>query len=239
MKGKFKPDMYALTGAVIITLSGAFIFYDSWFGILPASGIGIYGYRVLHEGAQKRRKMKRLDELKNAMISIQSALEAGRSLENSFISAEKDLIEMYSDKNEMVEALKRVGKKISLNYTVESALYEFAKEVDLPECYDFVDVISTIKRTGGNAVKSIQEAVEKIINEMELREELSTIVAAKKYELMIMVCMPSLITLFLRLSSGDYLKPLYGNISGVIIMTLLMFFNTLAYCLGRKIVDIY
>ncbi len=232
-------DLPALAGAIVLTLFGCYVFYGALYGIIPASVVGIYGYKVIHRGSLQRRKLRRLDELRNVMISVQTSLEAGKSLENALVFAEKDLSEIYGVGNEMVNALGMVKKKISLNYTTDLALAEFAKEVDLTECYDFVDVISTIKKTGGNAVKIIKDAVERIVNEMELREELGTMVAAKKYELMIMVCMPSLITLFLRLTNGDYLKPLYGNISGAVIMTLMLFFNIAAYYLGRKIVDIY
>ena len=99
-------------------------------------------------------------------------------------------------------------------------------------------MISTIKRTGGNAVKVIKDTVERIISDIELREELATIVAAKRLELMIMVYMPAVLSLFLRITNKGFLDPLYKSVPGIIIMTILMLSNIGADYLGRRIVDI-
>ena len=235
-KKRLVIDFRAFTGALVLTCTGAFVFFDAIYGLIPAAAVGVYGYRVLKESSASKKRLKKISELKSLMISVQTTLEAGKSLENSFIYARQELIQLYGKRNEMVKALEKFEKKISLNYTLNKALDEFAREVDIAEAYDFVDVITTIKRTGGNAVKIIKDSVERMVNEMELREELSTMVAAKKLELMVMVTMPSLITLFLRYTNEGFLDPLYGNIPGV---TVMMGLNVLAYHMGRKIVDIY
>ena len=113
-----------------------------------------------------------------------------------------------------------------------------AEELDQSEIYDFVEIISTIKRTGGNAVRIIRNTVEKLTDEIELDAELEVMVAAKKYEQQIMVFMPALIVVFLRMTTDGFMAPLYGSPLGIIIMSVVLLINVGADLLGRRIVDI-
>ena len=233
----FKIDAISFVGAVFLTIISAYVFYDKVYGIIPASVVGVYGYRMILVSRRDRIRLRKLTELRSVMVSVQTALEAGKSMQNAFLSAASDMTELYGKKNLMVDALKNMQKKLELNYTFDQAVREFAKEIDIDEAYEFADIISTIRKTGGNAVRIIKDSVERIISEMELREELSTIVAAKKLEMMIMVAMPAIITLFLRFTSKGYLDPLYTTPAGVLIMTVMMMGNIGACHIGRKIIS--
>ena len=177
-------------------------------------------------------------QFKNMIIAMQSVLEAGKSMENAIIMAGQEISPMYGEDAKIVKEIKLLEKKLNLSISFEKALKDFAENLDIEEIYDFVDVISTIKRTGGNAIKVIKDTVEKIVGEIELREELEVIVAAKKLEQQIMVFMPSLILLFLRLTNRDFLSPLYGGITGTLIMTIALSVNLAADYLGKRIVEI-
>ncbi|MBO4863705.1 MAG: hypothetical protein J5517_05040 [Eubacterium sp.] len=232
-------DIKAVLSAFIFSMGGAYVFYNRIYGLLPAMMIGVYSYRVIHKNSLEKEKLKRLGELKSMMISFQSSLAAGKSMESSVHLALKDLTGMYSKKSIVVRSLEKVEGKLKLKYSLDQCLKEFAEEIDIREAEDFATVLSTIRRTGGNAVKIIRDTVERIVSEIELREEIATMVAAKRMELMIMVFMPSAISVFLRLSNKGFLDPLFGKPAGIGIMTVLMIANLGADYLGRKIVDIY
>ena len=65
---------------------------------------------------------------------------------------------------------------------MEQSLKEFADRVQIREIYDFVEVISAVKKTGGNAIKIIKETVNRIVESIELGAELEVMIAAKKLE---------------------------------------------------------
>jgi tight adherence protein B len=235
---KTRIDIKAILSGIFLSLAAAYVFYNRIFGLIPASAVGIYGYRVVRNNNKERERIIRLSELKSMMISFQSSLAAGKSMESTVHMARNDLSDMYGKKNSTVMALERIEGKLQLRYTLERCLEEFAKEIDLREADDFAIVISTIKRTGGNAVKVLKDAVERIVSEIELREELATVVAAKRLELAIMVYMPAAICLFLRITNKGFLDPLYTGIPGIIIMTIIMVINIGADYMGRRIVNI-
>ena len=186
--------------------------------------------------AKKERRI--LDQFKNMIIAMQSALEAGNSMENSLMAAKRDLGKMYSEDAEILIQLQLVEKKLRLNMPFEKALQEMAENLGYEEIKDFVNVITIIKRTGGNAIKVIKDTVEKLVSEIELRQELEVMVAAKKLEQQVMIYMPAFIIIFLRSTNKGFLDPLYGNIAGFSIMTVVLIFNIGADLLGKKIVDI-
>ena len=233
-----KLDYKAALVFILLTIGGAYVFYNRIYGFLPSIIIGVYGYRVVHKNNMEKERMKRLSELKSMMISFQSSLSAGKSMESSVHLAKNDLSQMYSEKNSMVRALENVENKLQLRLSLDVCLKEFAEEVDIREAEDFALVISTIRKTGGNAVKIIKDTVERIVSEIELREEIATMVAAKRLELTVMVYMPSVISVFLRFSDKGFLDPLFGNMTGIGIMTILMIANLGADYLGRKIINI-
>lgn len=53
-----------------------------------------------------------------------------------------------------------------------------------------------------------------------------------------MVCMPLVITLYIRLTSPEYIDVLYGNVMGIIVMTICLLIYAAAVMLAQKITDI-
>lgn len=233
-----EEKVYALLWAIVLTVGCAYIFYNSCLGLLFGALVGLYAYKAGVERIRTKREQRILGQFKSLIIAMQGALEAGNSIENSLISARRDLEKMYGEGTELARELRIFEKKLSLRLTTDQALKEFAETMELTEIKDFVEVISTIKRTGGNAIKVIKDTVDKLIAEIELREELEVMVASKKLEQQIMIYMPAFIILFLRTSNKGFLDPLYGNATGIVIMTVVLATNVGADFLGKKIIKV-
>ena len=227
-----------LVWGMILAVGSAYVFYNSIYGLAAGLAVGIYGYNSAVKRAEARKEQRILDQFKNMIIAMQSALEAGNSMENSLMAAGRDLMKMYSEDTEMIVQIKLVERKLRLNVPFEKALRELADNIGYEEVRDFVNVITIIKRTGGNAIKVIKDTVEKLVSEIELRQELEVMVAAKKLEQQVMIYMPAFIILFLRMTNHGFLDPLYGNIVGYSIMSVVLIANVGADMLGKKIVDI-
>ena len=236
MKGRI--NIYALSKAAFLACIAAYIFYDRIIGLIPGALLGVYVYRTEKKKYEEKLRRRELLEFKNMINAMQASLEAGNSLERALICAGHDMQQLYGNKSLIVSEIKKIEKKMKLNIPLEKALYEMAERVDQSEIYDFVEIISTIKRSGGNAVRIIRNTVEKMTDEIELEAELEVMVAAKRFEQQIMVYMPSLIILFLRISSDGFLKPLYAGPPGIVIMSVVLLINVGADYLGRRIVDI-
>ena len=228
----------ALFKASVMAVLVAFVFYNRLLGLIPGLLVAVYVFKLQKKSYEEKQRRRILLEFKNMINAMQSSLEAGNSIERAIISAGKDMQDLYGDKSEIVKKIKIIEKKLRLNIPLETALAEMAEELDQSEIYDFVEIISTIKRTGGNAVRIIRNTVEKLTDEIELDAELEVMVAAKKYEQQIMVFMPALIVVFLRMTTDGFMAPLYGSPLGIIIMSVVLLINVGADLLGRRIVDI-
>ena len=71
------------------------------------------------------------------------------------------------------------------------------------------------KRSGGDFHKIIATTIEHISDKIEVEREVQTVISAKK----MMNVIPVFIILYLNLTSGEFLAPLYGNIFGISVMT--------------------
>ena len=219
-------------------VSLAVVYFANLWGVIPASLAGVYIYKVLIENMKRKKRQRILGQFKAMLIAMQSALEAGNSMERSLREAVEEMRQLYGDKSRIVRELVLIDKKLKLNISLEEALMEFADRVDIKEICDFVEVISAVKKTGGNAIKIIKDTVNRIVEVIELGAELEVMVASKKLEQQMMVFMPAVLILFLRVTSKGFLSPLYDTILGQIIMTVVLGINIFADYLGKRIVDI-
>ena len=62
--------------------------------------------------------------------------------------------------------------------------------------------------------------------------------AAKKLEFKIMCAIPFAMICYLKLSFPSFMQVLYGNVLGVVIMTICLLVYVIAFEMGKKIVEI-
>ncbi|HCA70321.1 MAG TPA: type II secretion system protein F, partial [Lachnospiraceae bacterium] len=77
-----------------------------------------------------------------------------------------------------------------------------------------------------------------ISDKVEVKREIITMVTAKKYEADIMKIIPLGIIFYLQFFSPGFLDPLYHNILGKMVMSILLIAYLCAYYLADKIVAI-
>ena len=235
---KIEGFFEALLWGILITFASAYVFYKEYWGVIPGVAAGVYVYRFVKKRQKERKRNKLLNEFKDLLTSMESILESGSSIERALILSGQELRKLRGDKSELAAEIEIIEKKMKVNITLEEALRDLAEKEDIREIYDFVEVISTIKKTGGNAIQIIKDTVSRIVEGIELKAELEVMVAAKKLEQQVMVLMPAVVILFLRVTSGSFMDPLYQTVLGRIAMTVVLGINIFADSLGKKIVEI-
>ena len=224
--------LYALAADIGVAL----IFYNSLFGLIPGLGAGVYVYGLARRRAAGKKKEKMTAQFRTLLLSMSGTLEAGYALENAIFSAGEDCRRVYGERCEIAEALDRMGQRMSYNMSFREALGEMSSDFSIEEIQDFAVVIAEASRTGGNMIRIIRDTAEKIVSGIELKEELGTMVAARQLEQRIMTFMPAVIILLLRISSPGFMDMLFGNIFGVLIMSVAVALNILADFIGKRIV---
>ena len=129
-------------------------------------------------------------------------------------------------------------RQMNLNVTAEQAWRDFAGRMQTSEVDRFVTVFVLAKRSGGDSIKIIKDAVQQMGDKAEVKREIETVIAAKKLEFQVMAVIPFGIIAYMRLSFPEFMDVLYGNFPGVCFMSICLALYLMAWKMGWKIVDI-
>ncbi len=221
-----------------ITAVIAALFYES-FWVMLLTPACIYGIQKLCRLRLLEKKRARLrDQFQDAMQTVSSSLLSGYSVESAWLEAEKEIGELYGKRADMYQELHRMNQALRLNEPVEQLLEEFARRADLEDISNFSEVFAYAKRSGGDLIGIIATTLAHMQSKAEAEKEIELLVAAKKFEQNIMSVVPLAILVYLKLTSADYLSPLYGNLFGVLFMTGCLAVYAAAIALADRILRI-
>lgn len=234
---KLEAFLYGGEWLVLSVIIG-WLFYHSVFAVM----ILLLFIKFFYEDKKKILKDKRRKELnlqfKDAISSLSSALSAGYSIENAFIEVYEDLSLVYTKDALIMKELYHMIRKLEMNETIESLLFDLSKRSGDEDIKSFTEVFSIAKRSGGDFLSIIDMTTNSITGKIEVKREIDVLVASKKLEQKIMNLIPVFIILYIGITSKGYFDILYNNIFGIIVMTICLAIYLFAYWLGRKIVDV-
>ena len=138
------------------------------------------------------------------------------------------------------EMIQTLSSALNTGYSVENAFYETQKELKIqyPEEARISTVFVTAKKSGGDMIGIIRNTTSQIGDKIEVKREIDTLLAAKKYEFQIMSMVPYGIIAYMSLSFSDFMEELYGNVTGIGVMTLCLGIYVGAYYLGVRLLRI-
>lgn len=224
-------------GLFILTVF-ALLFYDSPIAILAGSPFLYFFYKK--QRVQKARKQREclLLHFKEAILSILSSLRAGYSVENAFVEACQDLRIQFGEQDCMVRELLNINRNTANNIPVETSLMNLALRSGCEDVQDFAQIFVIAKRTGGDMGKIIEKTASMISQRIEMREEILTLLASKRYEQRVMNLVPLGIIAYIGFSNPGYFDPLYHNLSGAVIMTAIIACYLFSLWLSDRILSI-
>lgn len=216
----------------------AYLFFDRiYFAILLSPYIYFY-VKSSKKKKIKDNKQKLCKKFKDAMLSVSVALNAGYSIENSFQEALKELRVLYGKDAMIVRKFKEIVTKISNNENIEDVLCAFADNSAIEDIEYFANIFKYAKRSGGNMIEIIRDTASTIRQKAEVEQEIQTIISGKKMEVKVMQIMPFAMIGYLRLTSSEFLVPLYDNVAGIIVMLICLLIYMIAVWIAKRIVEI-
>ena len=126
---------------------------------------------------------------------------------------------------------------LEMNVSLEELLSDFALRSGLEDVGSFCQVFLFAKRSGGDFIGIIHATANRISRKVDLQREIITDLAARRLESRVMNMVPMFMLLYLNLTSPGYFDLLYGNLSGVIIMSLCLLFYLLAYVWSERMLQ--
>ena len=236
----FSAREYAVLAAQSAGICAAvdYLFYRSLWLLLLSVPFFIFWVRFQRRQKILLRRKTLNEQFRDALVSLNVAVQAGYSIENAVNSCLKDLRQLYPDTSDIVEEFQYIAHQLLLSIPVEELFLDMGRRTAIEDIENFAAVFFTSKRTGGDMSRIIQKVTRMLSDKIDVKKEIQATLAAKKYEQTIMSLMPAGIILYLRLASPGFLDILYGNALGIGIMSVCLAVYGGAWLLGRKIVDI-
>ncbi|MDD6102644.1 MAG: hypothetical protein PUB67_06030 [Clostridiales bacterium] len=208
-------------------LAVSILFYNSLIGMAVLTPYLVY--RLSGIGAEYRKKQRRiiLNQFKDFLSNLETAILAGNSAGMAVIAAKKDVEAIYGASSPLVKCLDEVENRLSINESLSNALQIFMEKSDLKEIMDFCEVFIVANSSGGDLTALIRAARNNIYETINLNREIEDIISGNKTECLIMKVMPLLILLYFRVFSSSFLTPLYYTTGGKAVMLVL----SAVYCI--------
>ena len=221
-----KKNEYAagIIQSLIVYGMAVYLFYESFIPALLLIPLWVF---YLKEWTKERAAAKESEfrsQFKDSIQSMSSALKAGYSVENAIRETRKDILPLYGADTRIVKEYDLMVTKLNINRPAEQV--------------NFVNVFSASKRSGGDSISIIRNAVRVISEKIDTEKEIASVLAAKKLEFDIMCVVPFVIILYMKLTFGDFLSILYESTAGRIIMSACLAAYIGAWLYGKRLLHI-
>ena len=228
----------ALLQGVLLIGVISYLFYGTVLSAILLSPYLIRYMRSWEKQTKKKKKQAFQLQFKEAIEGLSSALNVGYSVENAMRETLEELQILYKKEELIVREFRYMVHQLDMNLSIESILKAFAKRTEDDEVRTFVEVFSMAKRSGGNMRGIIRNAVCQIGEEIDVKREIDTIMAAKKLEFKVMSVIPFLMVCYIKVSFPEFVDVLYGNPIGIAVMTVCLIIYVASYELGKRIVEV-
>ena len=223
---------------VIVIFTVLYLFYRSmWVLILLLPCVMVFRKERRKEREHVRKTVLNA-QFKDMLESLAASLRVGYSMENALKECAAEMAMTHGEDSPICEELRLMLNQISIGMTVENIFREFAMRSSVEDIDTFASVFSIAKRTGGDMVEIIRKTSDSIAGKIDTRNEIAVLISSKRLEQNIMTMIPVGIILYIDLTSGGLLDPLYGNLTGIVIMSICLVIYGAAILLGRKLIRI-
>lgn len=216
----------------------AFLFYRSIIAFLILLPLAVPFLNMRRTELCAGRSREILAEFTTGMQMVNASLQAGYAIENSFREAVGELCRIYPEDSFIISEFRYLIAQTGLNVPVETLLLDLGHRTRIEEIRNFAEVFQTAKRTGGDMIGIIRNAVTSIQVKKETREEIEANLSGKASEQRIMSAAPVLLIGYTSVTSPGFLDVCYHNLTGIAIMTGSLMIYAAAYLWGRRIMKI-
>ena len=228
--------LFAIQALGIVSLV-SYLFYHSLLAMVLVIPFYPVFLRMKAQVLLQKQKSMLQEQFKEAICALATALGAGYSIENAWKEARKEVEKLFGEHALIVQELNHMLAHVEMNVSLEELLSDFALRSGLEDVGSFCQVFLFVKRSGGDFIGIIHATANRISRKVDLQREIITDLAARRLESRVMNMVPMFMLLYLNLTSPGYFDLLYGNLSGVIIMSLCLLFYLLAYVWSERMLQ--
>ena len=224
--------------AFAVDAAFSFVFYRSlmfFLFLLPAA--------VWYPFFKKRdlipaRKRILLLQFREGLSVLAGTLSAGYSMENALLESTRELRLLLGGDAYIVREFELLSHLVSMNIPVEKAMDEFAERAGVDDIRNFARVLRVAKRSGGDLVPIMNQTADTISDRIQMKEDILTITASRRFEQNIMNLVPLLLVIYVDFSNPGFFTVMYTTAMGRAVMTGCLVLYLLSVGLSWKILNI-
>ena len=187
----------------------------------------------------EKRREKLLTGFKDALYSISGAVAAGRQMPYAIEAAAASAEETSGPDSDIYSELKRITEAYTQTHSdIGVRLEDLGERSGLSEIKQFASSYRTCQVCGGDLEEVCRKNAELLLSRMGFAEEIRSLIAQKKLDVVLLAGMPLAVLLFLNLTNYSYVSVLYETLLGRVVMTLCLLLIVSALLWGIKITKI-
>ena len=216
----------------------AYFFYRSyWAMVLLLPGIWFYTKEKKKKIFVKRKKDLE-QQFKETLMSVQTNLQSGYSLENAFLESYSYIVDIYGSNCDMAQELLWIQRGIANGEALECLLWDLGKRCPESIVEDFANVYAIAHKMGNGWTEIIMKIIDNMNQQMEIKQEIEILIHGKKMESRIMCIVPFFILFYMNLTSKGYFSVLYHNPGGILIMSVCLGGYLFAFLMSERITEV-
>lgn len=173
-------------------------------------GMGLPHFIIGNIG--NRRIKKFLANFPEAIDTMCRGLRSGLPVTESIASVGREMPEPIGTE------FHRISDGIHMGKTLESAMWEVARRIDVPEFRFLIIAMAIQKETGGNLAETMGNLADLIRKRRQLRLKVKAMSSEAKASAMIIGSLPFIMFCLLTLISPDYMLAMFHDIRGKIML---------------------
>ena len=233
-----KGEVECMIEGLLLICLFAYFFFRSYLAIvILAPGILFYRKEKMKRIGHKRKFLLE-QQFKETLLSVQTNLQSGYSVENAFLESYPYIVNLYGKKSDMAVELNRIQRGLFNGDTMEHLLWDLGRRCPESALEDFANIYVIAGKTGSGWTDIIVKIIENISQKMEMKQEIETLIHGKKLESRLMCIIPFFILFYMDLTSEGYFDVLYHNPAGIVIMSFCMVAYVFAFLISEKITEI-
>ncbi len=216
----------AITGSLLMLLTNSVIF-----AILgAAAGVMV---PILYVSIKRNKRFAKFEEkFPEAIELLVRATRAG----HPFATA----VELIA--NEAPEPIagefRKVFEEQKFGMPIRDAMLNLAERMPLVDVKFFVTTVMLQRESGGNLAEILEKLAYVIRERFKIRRQIRVYTAQGRLTMMILMALPPFMVLWLSITSPEFIKPLFYDPLGHLLILAGVIMQTIGYLLIRKIINI-
>ena len=131
-----------------------------------------------------------------------------------------------------------VLSELRLGLSLEEALNNLNKRIDIPDVSMFVTAVNILKETGGDMSETFATIVETIRERQKVQKKIETLTAQGLMQGIIITSVPFIILIVLAALDPGYVKPMFTTVVGIVLLVLMLGLQIVGGLVIKKIITI-